>query len=67
MDASDLVWFGIWYGTASFRHTAAQMVVVPDKSIQLTAIVDTITSNYDAIRGERSDIQNPINDGIGLI
>ena len=41
-------------------------IVVPDKSINLTAVVDTITTDYDVIRGERDDIENPINDGCGF-
>lgn len=43
-----------------------KMIVVPDREISLTAVVDTVTSSYDVIRGERSDIRNPINDGIGF-
>ena len=34
--------------------------------IDLTAVVDTITPEYDVVREERSDIHNPINDGIGF-
>lgn len=41
-------------------------IVVPDHSINLTAVVDTVTPDYDVIRGERSDIENPINDGCGF-
>ena len=41
-------------------------IVVPDRSINLTAVVDTITQEYDVIRGERNDIENPINDGVGF-
>ena len=41
-------------------------IVVPDRSINLTAVVDTITPEYEVIRGERSDIKNPINDGCGF-
>lgn len=41
-------------------------IVVPDRSIILTAVVDTITTEYDVVRGERDDIENPINDGVGF-
>lgn len=41
-------------------------IVVPDRSINLTAVVDTITTEYDVVRGERNDIENPINDGCGF-
>lgn len=41
-------------------------IVVPDKSINLTAVVDTISTEYDIVRGERNDIENPINDGVGF-
>ena len=41
-------------------------IVVPDREIMLTAVVDTVTPEYDVIRGERSDIKNPINDGCGF-
>ena len=41
-------------------------IVVPDQSINLTAVVDTVTTDYDVIRGKRSDIENPINDGCGF-
>ena len=41
-------------------------IVVPDKSINLTAVVDTVTTKYDVIRGERNDVENPINDGCGF-
>lgn len=43
-----------------------KVVVVPDRSINLTAVVDTVTTDYDVVRGERDDIENPINDGVGL-
>ena len=43
-----------------------KMIIIPDKSIDLTAVVDTITPEYDVVREERSDIHNPINDGIGF-
>ena len=43
-----------------------RMIVIPDREIRLTAVVDTVTPQYDVIRGERSDIVNPINDGIGF-
>lgn len=43
-----------------------KMIVIPDREINLTAVVDTVTTDYDVIRGERSDISNPINDGIGF-
>ncbi len=43
-----------------------KMIIIPDKSIDLTAVVDTVTPEYDVVRGERSDIHNPINDGIGF-
>ncbi len=42
------------------------MIVIPDREINLTAVVDTVTTSYDVIRGERNDIKNPINDGIGF-
>ncbi len=45
---------------------ADKMIIIPDKEISLTALVDTVTTNYDVIRGERNDIKNPINDGIGF-
>ena len=41
-------------------------IVVPDKSINLTAVVDTVTTEYDIVRGERNDLENPINDGCGF-
>ena len=41
-------------------------IVVPDREIMLKAVVDTVTPEYDVIRGERSDIKNPINDGCGF-
>ena len=41
-------------------------IVVPDRSINLTAVVDTVTTDYDVVRGERNDIENPINDGCGF-
>ncbi len=41
-------------------------VVVPDCSINLTDTVDTVTTKYDIVRGERNDIDNPINDGVGF-
>ncbi len=41
-------------------------IVVPDRSINLTAEVDTITTEYDVVRGIRDDLENPINDGIGF-
>ena len=34
-------------------------IVVPDRSINLTAVVDTVTTDYDVVRGERNDIENP--------
>ena len=40
-------------------------IVVPDRSADLTAIVDTVTTDYDIVRGERN-ISNPINDGCGF-
>ena len=43
-----------------------KMIIIPDKSIDLTAVVDTITPEYDVVREKRSDIHNPINDGIGF-
>lgn len=43
-----------------------KMIVIPDREINLTAVVDTVTTSYDVIRGERNDIRNPINDGIGF-
>ena len=44
-----------------------KMIIIPDKSIDLTAVVDTITPEYDVVREKRNDIHNPINDGIGFI
>ena len=41
-------------------------IVVPDRSINLTAVVDTVTTDYDIVCGERNDIENPINDGCGF-
>ncbi len=35
-----------------------KVVVVPDRSINLTAVVDTVTTDYDVVRGERNDIEN---------
>lgn len=43
-----------------------KMIIIPDKSVDLTAVVDTITPEFDVVREERSDIHNPINDGIGF-
>jgi len=43
-----------------------RVVVVPDRSVNLTLTVDTVTTDYDIVRGERNDIQNPISDGIGM-
>lgn len=43
-----------------------KMIVISDREIDLAFIVDTVTTDYDVIRGERNDIKNPINDGIGF-
>ena len=41
-------------------------IVVPDKTINLTAEVDTIDEDYNVVRGARNDIENPLNDGCGF-
>lgn len=43
-----------------------KVVVVPDRSINLTAVVDTVTTDYDVVRGIRNDVENPLNDGVGM-